>query len=197
LALLFTVLVAVAIIAPIVDELRDESERRRIALQNQVASNMFQRAGEEYNDGRLMQGIALLAAAAEQADPKNPLRQSLLQLMPSWSAEAGHPIVHGGAVIAAAINRNGRTAVFGGHQKKIRLWNLQTATPFGKPLSHEHSIRVVAFSPDGGRVLTGSADGTGKLWNAQTGEPIGKVMQVGVQGTEVWSAALAGMEASW
>jgi WD40 repeat protein/tRNA A-37 threonylcarbamoyl transferase component Bud32 len=191
LALLFVVLVAVAIIAPIVDELRDESERRRIDLQNQVASNIFQRAGEEYNAGRLVQGIALLAAAAEQADPENPLRQSLLQLMPSWSAEAGQPIVHDSVVLAAAISRDGQTAVFGGHQDAIRLWNLQTGMPFGKPLSHRGSIRAVALSPDGSRVVTGSADGTARLWNAQTGEPIGKPMEIDAEAAEVWAVCFS------
>lgn len=192
-ALLLT-LVAVSIIAPIVAvqqaRLRGESELRRIDLQNQVAHNLFQRAGEEYNAGRILEGIALLAGAYEAAGPENPLTGSIRSLMSGWSRQGGRPIVQDSAVLAVALSPDGSTALLGGHNREAtaRLWDVETLTPFGEPLQHASSVRAVAFSPDGRLALTGSQDETARLWDSKTGRPIGKPFR---NAGEVWAVSFS------
>ena len=63
-AALLLVLVGVSIVAAIVAVQQARSYR---ALQDQVAHNLFQRAYEEYNAGRIAEGIALLSRSYEFA----------------------------------------------------------------------------------------------------------------------------------
>ncbi len=192
--LLLMLLTAAAIIAPIVAvreaKLRRESESRRTELQNQVADNLFQRASEEYDAGRISAGIALLAGAYEAAGSDNSLRNSIRSLMSGWSTECGSPIVTDDSVVAVALNRDGSTALIGGHNSNrvARLWDTRTRTPIGEPLRHADSVRAVAFSPDGRLAVTGSQDGTVQLWDAHTGMPVGKPMQ---HSHQVWAIAFS------
>jgi WD40 repeat protein/tRNA A-37 threonylcarbamoyl transferase component Bud32 len=193
-AILLLVLGAISIIAPVVAvrevRLRHESEQRRVELQHQVASNLFQRASEEYNAGRVLAGIALLSEAHELVDGDKPLRRSARRLMSGWLTQAGRPIVHDGVVLAVAFSPDGHTAVVGGHdlQATARLWDLQTNTPFGEVLQHDNSVRAVAFSPNGRLVLTGSQDKTARLWDAHTGKPVGQPLP---HPESIWAVAFS------
>ncbi|MCI0334505.1 MAG: protein kinase [Planctomycetes bacterium] len=186
-AALLSVLVTAAIVASVVAV---HQARLRRDFQNQVANNLFQRAGEESNAGRILQGIALLSGAYETASPENPLRDSICRLMPGWSREAGRPIVHDDVVLAAAFSPNGRIILIGGHNRNsaARFWNAETTTPFGGPLQHPSSVRAAAFSPDGLIALTGCQDGTARLWDAQSGSPIGTPLR---HSSEIWAVAFS------
>lgn len=203
-ALLLLVLVTVSIIAPVIavqqSRLRAESELDRIKLQNEVAQNLFQRAGEEYSAGRRAAGIALLSRAYEfsgsQEDPTSSndrLRGSIRRLMSGWSRESGQPVVQNGTVLAAAFSPDGKTILIGGHDHdcRARFWDAQTLTPIGDPLPHGGAVRAVAFSPDGSLALTGSEDGTAQAWETRTRTPVGKPMHHSSNGQfrAVWAVA--------
>jgi WD40 repeat protein/tRNA A-37 threonylcarbamoyl transferase component Bud32 len=193
-AALLLVLLAVSIVAPLVAlhqaRLRRESERRRIDFQNQVAHNLFQRANEEYDAGRVARGITLLSGAYELIDSKSPLHSSVRSLMSGWSRQASRPFVHDDAVVAVALSSDGRTALIGGHSPTFpaRLWDTQTMCPIGMPLQHADSVRAVAFSPDGRVALTGCQDGTVRRWDAGKGTPIGIPLE---HSNEVWCVAFS------
>ena len=189
-AVLLVLLLAVAIIAPIVAvheaRLRHESERRRIDLQNQIANNMFQRAVEDYNAGRVLEGIAILAGVYDAVDSQNPLRASIRSLMSGWSRQGGRVVVHDDAILAAALSPDGRAAVIAGHNRIAQRWDIETTLPVGPPFRHDDSIRAVALSPDGTTLLTGSQDQSARLWDLRTGKQLGKPLR---HSGEVWAVA--------
>ncbi len=205
-ALLLLVLVTISIIAPIIavrqSRLRRESELRRLEVQNEMAGNLFQRAGEEYNAGRIAEGIALLSRAYELSasdeevtGSESHLRSSIRSLLSGWSRDSGHPIVQNGAVLATAFSPDGRTILIGGHDRDCpaRFWDAQTLMPIGDPLPHDGSVRAVAFSPDGRLALTGSEDGTAKLWDCRTRTGVGDPMQHLQDGVlrQIWAVAFS------
>ena len=205
-AILLLVLVTVAIVAPIVAvhqaRLTRQSELRRNALQNQVARNLFQRAYEEYNAGRIAEGIALLSraynlsgASDQAAGAENRARSSIRTLMAGWSHEGGRPIVQNATVLAAAFSPDGKTILIGGHDpdSPARFWDAQTLTPIGEPLPHEQSVRAIAFSPEGRLALTGSEDGMARLWNTASRTQVGTPMQHSHEGSlrQIWAVAFS------
>jgi eukaryotic-like serine/threonine-protein kinase len=191
-AILLLLLLAVSVVAPIVavheSHLRRESDLRSKELQNQVAHNLFQRACEESEAGRMAGGIALLAAAYDVVESDNPLNGSIRSLMSGWSTESGHPIVHDSAVLAVAFSPNGREALIGGHDHAARLWDIQTMTPIGQLLQHADSVRAVAFSPNGAFALTGCQDKAAHLWDLKAQIPFGKALE---HSNEVWCVAFS------
>ncbi len=80
---------------------------------------------------------------------------------------------HPSAVTALAVSPDGSLAATGCTDGSIRLWNLETQTPFGPPLGHRAAIRSLAISPDGRFLLSGSADTTARFWDIRTGSPVG------------------------
>jgi WD40 repeat protein len=68
------------------------------------------------------------------------------------------------SVYAVAISPDGKRALTGGFDKKLRLWDLAT----GKELHcfHDHTgpVSAVAFLPDGRQALSGSSDKSIRLW---------------------------------
>ena len=86
---------------------------------------------------------------------------------------------HSHGVNAVALSPDGRTALSGGGDGTLKLWDVAT----GKELRtlSAHSIRSffglniinsVAFSPDGRTALSGSEDDTLKLWEVATGKEL-------------------------
>ena len=114
---LLLMLVTISIVAPIV---AFHESRQRIDIQNQLAANQLERACEEYNAGRELEGIALLSRAYEAAGPESSLNGSIRSLMSAWSAQGGRPLVHDAAMVAGAFSPDGRTILIGGHDRSAR-----------------------------------------------------------------------------
>ena len=98
---------------------------------------------------------------------------------------------HGGAVTSIALSGDGRTAVTGGFDYSLILWNLDTQTLVRRLLGHDAAVTSVAFFGDDRRVVSGSDDGTAAIWDLDTGQMIarlrghrGKVASVAVSPDE-------------
>lgn len=186
-SLLLLFLLMAAIVSPIVAlhqaRLRQEAEQ-------QVANNLFQRAAGEYDEGRVMQGLALLSGAFSAAPDENSLGNSICSLLSCWNRYGWSPIVQDHTVLAVAFSPSGRVALIAGHDPKCpaRFWDLETFTPVGKPLLHEGSVRAVAFTHEGSIALTGSEDGTARMWDVPSGKARGEALR---HGDEIWAVAFS------
>lgn len=72
-----------------------------------------------------------------------------------------------GAVAAAAISPDGRTAATGSWDNSVKLWDAETGKSLEKLEGvHTAPVNSVAFLPDSGELLlTGSDDGTAVIWS--------------------------------
>ncbi len=76
-------------------------------------------------------------------------------------------------VMSVAYSPNGKTIVSGGWDKKIILWDAQTARQIGAPLEgHEGGVSCVRYSFDGKSIISGSEDKTVRIWDAVTGNQL-------------------------
>ena len=67
---------------------------------------------------------------------------------------------HTGDVVDVAFAPNGRTAVSGGEDKTVRLWDVESGKEIRRFDSHKDRITGVCFTPDGLHVVSGSGDKT-------------------------------------
>ena len=84
------------------------------------------------------------------------------------SAPRRRPAHPAGDVRSLSISPDGKSALTGGSDRVLRLWNLETFTEIRTLTGHYDLVRSVAFLPDGKRALSGSADGTLRLWNLES-----------------------------
>jgi WD40 repeat protein len=69
------------------------------------------------------------------------------------------------SVSCASMSRDGKRAVSGGADMKLRIWDLSDGTLIRELTGHSNTIWSVAVSPDGKRALSGGMDGTMRLWS--------------------------------
>jgi hypothetical protein len=67
-------------------------------------------------------------------------------------------------VQCVAFSPDGRRALSGSDDRRIRLWDVQRGKVLAKGKSTK-GVSAVAWSPDGRRALSGSGDGSVQLWN--------------------------------
>src|SRR5262249_3578759 len=71
-----------------------------------------------------------------------------------------------------AVSTDGRFAITGGYDGRLRLWGLTGEQKVRVFAGHSGPVHSVAFSANGKFVLSGSADKTARVWNVKTGEEI-------------------------
>src|SRR5262245_34501950 len=94
---------------------------------------------------------------------------------------------HKGAVFSVAMARDGKTAVSGGADKSVRLWDVATGQVIKTFDGHADEVHGVAVSADGRFILSGGFDKTVRLWDVMNGkmlrqmkpEKVGKVELMG------------------
>ena len=106
----------------------------------------------------------------ENALPKQDIEESLKnnvsQMLSTAANKNGHEI---GCVVVAP---DGQTALSGGRDNRLRLWDLASGKLIRQYVGHNDSVRCAAFSQDGKTIVSGSADHVVKLWDLATGKEI-------------------------
>ena len=91
-----------------------------------------------------------------------------LLLVTGFPATAGM-VGHGGAVTSIALSGDGRSAVTGGFDYSLILWNLDSQTLVRRLIGHDAAVTSVAFFGGDRKVVSGSDDGTAAIWDLETG----------------------------
>jgi WD40 repeat protein/beta-lactamase regulating signal transducer with metallopeptidase domain len=74
-----------------------------------------------------------------------------------------------GTAVAVAVSPDGRTAITGGDQHSLQIWDLAIGRSQLRLKGHTDTVRSVAYSPDGQTVLSGAYDGQAIAWDLSTG----------------------------
>lgn len=82
---------------------------------------------------------------------------------------------HKGWVRSVAVAPDGRTALSGGDDTAVVIWDLVTHKPIKALLGHQAAIASVVYAPDGSRAISGSYDGTARIWDLNTGKEIRRI----------------------
>ena len=101
-----------------------------------------------------------------------PLRTFWDPDMPLVGGNADTQYAHSEDVHSVAFAPDGLTALSGGGDNLIRLWDVATGKPLRIFTGHANPVEAVAFSPDGRTALSGSLDDTLKLWDIGTGKEL-------------------------
>jgi len=81
-------------------------------------------------------------------------------------------------VLTVAFSPDGTLVTGAGHDQKIRLWDVQTATLRATLPGHSDTVHALAFHPDGKVLASGGVDGylhlwdVRHLWDGETNRPI-------------------------
>lgn len=92
---------------------------------------------------------------------------------PKQQVPAVSLVGHRRPVSSVTITPDGRRVISGGHDQKIRVWDLVGKVQAKEILAHPAAVTCLALSADGTQVLSGSRDRTAKLWRVDgAGEPV-------------------------
>jgi HAMP domain-containing protein len=80
---------------------------------------------------------------------------------------------------AIALSADGRTALSGGSDKKLMLWDVATGKKLRTLRGHTDTIHAVAFSADGRTALSGSSDATTRLWDVGKERELARIVSTG------------------
>jgi hypothetical protein len=98
------------------------------------------------------------ARAAAEAEAKRKAEPSIL-------------VINDYSITSVAFAPDGRTALSGSDNKKLKLWDLASGREIRTFTGHTDRVTSVAFAPDGRTALSGSKDDTLKLWDVASGLP--------------------------
>jgi WD40 repeat protein len=79
---------------------------------------------------------------------------------------------HAAWVDAVAVTPDGKTAVSGGVDCTVIVWDLVSGEPRNTLRGHSNWVHAVAVTPDGKTAISGSADCTAIVWDLVSGEPV-------------------------
>jgi WD40 repeat protein/mono/diheme cytochrome c family protein len=121
----------------------------------------------------IVKGGTLQRQAFEEAFPE-VVRAFKLDGNPgAGSPGAAAPFTgHSGCVECIAFGPEGRLALSGGADTRLRLWDVASGKELRSFAGHTKEILGVAFSPDGRRALSAGADRTVRLWDVAGGKEL-------------------------
>ena len=93
---------------------------------------------------------------------------ALAQERPRLVAQTGHT----GNINAVAFSRDGKTALSGGNDKMLCLWDVASGRELKTLSGHTDWVLAVAISPDGKTLLSGSRDKTLRVWDVASGREL-------------------------
>lgn len=82
---------------------------------------------------------------------------------------------HTAQVFSVAVSADGRTAVSGGIDRAVRIWDLDTGTCRHVLPPQPSSVDNVGVSTDGLRAMSASRDGVVAVWSTETGERLHEI----------------------
>jgi len=82
---------------------------------------------------------------------------------------------HTAQVFSVAVSADGRTAVSGGIDRAVRIWDLETGACRHVLPQQPSSVDNVGVSADGARALSASRDGVVAVWSTETGERLHEI----------------------
>lgn len=83
---------------------------------------------------------------------------------------------HTEAILCVQYSPNGNNLASGAGDACVRLWDVQTETPFRTMKGHNNWVLIVAWAPDGLSLASAGVDGTIRIWDVETGEQKGKAI---------------------
>jgi WD40 repeat protein/serine/threonine protein kinase len=121
------------------------------------------------NDTEL--GIALALQANRVGQPSVEAQRTLAE---SAYAPGTRRLFQGHTnwIESVAYSPDGHTALSGGRDRRLILWDVDTGEEIRQFNGHDNQVLDVAYSPDGQTALSASLDHTLILWNLETGEQI-------------------------
>jgi len=142
--------------------------------------------------GRLMNHPDPVAAAWARDQAGHPsARPWLMPLTPALTPTTS-PLQqtlqsHGGMVLAVAVTADGTTAVSGGDDALVRVWDLATSRQQAALTGHKGAVRAVAVTADGTTAVSGGEDGSVRVWDLATSRQ--QAALTGHKGT-IWAVAV-------
>ncbi|MBD2891558.1 Serine/threonine-protein kinase PknD [Actinomadura sp. RB99] len=88
----------------------------------------------------------------------------------------------GAAPVSVDPHPDGRTALAGGQDGTVRLWDVENGTRLRTFAKHPSAVNAVAVSRDGSRAAAVSRDGTVSAWALPTGERVETIERLGPLG---------------
>ena len=77
---------------------------------------------------------------------------------------------HERQVFSVAITADGKTAVSGGDDGSVRVWDLVSGQQRATLIGHDGRVRAVAVIADGRTAVSGGDDGSVRVWDLVSGQ---------------------------
>jgi WD40 repeat protein len=77
---------------------------------------------------------------------------------------------HSNTLSDLAFSPDGANLATVSHDRKLRLWDIETGAVLYTIVAHRDWVRSVAFAPDGQTLVTAGDDGLVRLWHTDTGQ---------------------------
>jgi WD40 repeat protein/DNA-binding SARP family transcriptional activator len=144
----------------------------QIAQQSAVESqNVALQAGSHAALANFNTDLALaLAVEAVKLNPTSAPAQVALAQAAYAPGTVRRFIGHSDEVWAVAFSPDGLTALSGGKDSMVILWDVTTGQTIHRMAGHKGMVLGVAFSPDGKTAISGADDKTLILWDVATGK---------------------------
>ncbi|NUU20781.1 MAG: protein kinase, partial [Streptomycetaceae bacterium] len=147
-------------------------------------AELVERAEETLSTGDRRAALALLTRArAVPGHERSPVVLSAWHALGRTMAKVGlrgtWPVRtlegHGAQVFSVAVSADGRTAVSGGIDREVRIWDLDTGACRHVTPAQPSPVDNVAISADGGLAVSASRDGAIAVWSTVTGANLREV----------------------